>query len=139
MAILLDDADLTAWYNQLNTIRQKQNISLGTVSVPSVYKTKALSSTLNTFFDQINALKSNEYLQHAYGWNEWTAGIGDGIQPKEKIVSSLKTTIENQLDNLSLVCGNCIVTNRTSTSNSKTANNKDGQYNYDNKYNNYHF
>ena len=130
MAILLDDADLTAWYNQLNTIRQKQNISLGTVSVPNVYKTKALSSTLNTFFNQINALKTNEYLQHAYGWNEWTAGIGDGVQPKEKIVSSLKTTIENQLDNLSLVCGNCIVTNRTSTSNSKTLNNQGGRMSF---------
>lgn len=127
MAILLNDTDLTNWYNELNTIRQKTNIALGTVTVPNVDKTKALSSTINTFFNQINALKTNEYLQHAYGWDTWTTAIGDGVQPKEKIISSLKDTIENQLDNLSLVCGNCIVTNRTQTDYAKTYNNHGGR------------
>lgn len=130
MAILLKDTDLTNWYNELNTIRQKTNIALGTVTVPSVDKTKALSSTINTFFNQINALKTNEYLQHAYGWDTWTAAIGDGVQSKEKIVSSLKDAIENQLDNLSLVCGNCIVTNRTQTDYAKTYNNHGGRMSF---------
>lgn len=130
MAILLKDTDLTNWYNELNTIRQKTNIALGTVTVPSVDKTKALSSTINTFFNQINALKTNEYLQHAYGWDTWTAAIGDGVQSKEKIVSSLKDAIENQLDNLSLVCGNCIVTNKTRTDYAKTFNNHGGRMSF---------
>lgn len=101
-------SDLTSWYNRINGIRNKTNINLGDISVPSVQNIKATKEHYNNVVSAINSLYSNTYLSFADQTSALSTVSSGDLMKLLQI-----TNINTRLDSLEKICGNC-----TTTSNS---------------------
>ena len=108
---LVKASDLTSWYNRINNIRTKENISLNTISIPTVQNSKITAIQHNNVVSQINSLYSNTYLSFAdQSTSLFNVNAGDIIS------TSPKQNIELRLSALEKICGN----NSTTTEKTQT-------------------
>lgn len=130
---LIQNSNLTTWYNKLNAIRQKNKIALGTLTVPSKQNELVKADDMNTLINSINSLKTNKWFSYA-NWDDQPATV-----IAEKIIESITSeNVTDQLSNLDLVCANVVTSCQTTknttlsftqttfstASNSKTTTNK---------------
>lgn len=101
-------SDLTSWYNKINSIRNKTNINLGNISVPSVQNINATQKHYNDVVNAINSLYTNTYLSFA----DQTSALST-VSSGDLMTLLQITNINTRLDSLEKICGNC-----TTTSNS---------------------
>lgn len=109
MSSKLSFTDINAWYTSLNTLRNKENISLGSVSAPNLNERQARATDINDYINKLNALRTNEYFRHA----DWISI--STVSSSEQIRDILKENINGEITNLNKVCANYSVTTRNST------------------------
>lgn len=107
-------SDLTSWYNRLNAVRQKQNINLGTVAVPTVTGQPAKASDLTSLRDIILGMKSNTYLSYA----DYTGIDSLNVAVGTPTLQADFNIIENAIDSMESVCGNNATSTNITTGNS---------------------
>lgn len=95
-------SDLTSWYNRLNAVRQKQNINLGTVAVPTVTGQPAKASDLTSLRDIILGMKSNTYLSYA----NYTGIDSLNVQSGSPTLQADFDIIDSTMESLEGICGN---------------------------------
>lgn len=95
-------SDLTSWYNRLNAVRQKQNINLGTVAVPTVTGQPAKASDLTSLRDIILGMKSNTYLSYA----NYTGIDSLDVQSGRPTLQADFDIIDSAMESLEGICGN---------------------------------
>ena len=66
MSSKLSFTDINEWYTSLNTLRNKENISLGVVSVPNLNQKQVRATDINDYINKLNALRTNEYFKRKY-------------------------------------------------------------------------
>lgn len=110
-------SDLTSWYTRINNIRNKTNISLGSISVPSVQGSQASAAQYNAVVNQIKSLYTNNYLSFADQTSTLNT-VSSGTLMQSAAVSNINT----RLTSLEKICGNCItsVNSTCSTNSTKT-------------------
>ena len=109
MSSKLSFTDINEWYTSLNTLRNKENISLGTISVPNLNQKQARATDINDYINKLNALRTNEYFKHA----DWISI--STVSSSEQIRDILKENINGEITNLNKVCANYSVTSGDST------------------------
>lgn len=109
MSSKLSFTDINEWYTSLNTLRNKENISLGAISVPNLNQKQARATDINDYINKLNALRTNEYFKHADWININT------VSSQDQIRSILKENINNEITNLNKVCAKYSVTSSNST------------------------
>lgn len=109
MSSKLSFTDINEWYTSLNTLRNKENISLGAISVPNLNQKQARATDINDYINKLNALRTNEYFKHA----DWISI--STVSSSEQIRDILKENINGEITNLNKVCANYSVTTRDST------------------------
>lgn len=104
MSSKLSFTDINAWYTSLNTLRNKENISLGSVSAPNLNERQVRATDINDYINKLNALRTNEYFRHA----DWISI--STVSSSEQIRDILKENINGEITNLNKVCANYSVT-----------------------------
>lgn len=109
MSSKLSFTDINAWYTSLNTLRNKKNISLGSVSAPNLNERQVRATDINDYINKLNALRTNEYFRHA----DWISI--STVSSNEQIRDILKENINGEITNLNKVCADYSVTTSDST------------------------
>lgn len=109
MSSKLSFTDINEWYTSLNTLRNKENISLGAISIPNLNQKQARAIDINDYINKLNALRTNEYFKHADWININT------VSSSEQIRNILKENINGEITNLNKVCADYSVTTSDST------------------------
>lgn len=109
MSSKLSFTDINAWYTSLNTLRNKKNISLGSVSAPNLNERQVRATDINDYINKLNALRTNEYFRHA----DWISI--STVSSSEQIRDILKENINGEITNLNKVCADYSVTTSDST------------------------
>lgn len=100
MSSKLSFTDINEWYTSLNTLRNKENISLGSITVPNLKQKQAKATDINDYISKLNALRTNEYFKHA----TWITI--SPVSSKDQIKEVLKSNISTELGYLNDVCAN---------------------------------
>ena len=116
MSSKLSFTDINEWYTSLNTLRNKENISLGAVSVPNLNQKQVRATDINDYINKLNALRTNEYFKHA----DWISI--NTVSSQDQIRSILKENINGEITNLNKVCANYSVTSGDSTCSTNSTN-----------------
>lgn len=109
MSSKLSFTDINEWYTSLNTLRNKNNISLGSVSAPNLSERQVRATDINDYINKLNALRTNEYFRHA----DWISI--STVSSSEQIRDILKENINSEITNLNKVCADYSVTTTDST------------------------
>lgn len=109
MSSKLSFTDINEWYTSLNTLRNKNNISLGSVSAPNLSERQVRATDINDYINKLNALRTNEYFRHA----DWISI--STVSSNEQIRDILKENINGEITNLNKVCADYSVTTNDST------------------------
>lgn len=117
MSSKLSFTDINAWYTSLNTLQNKENISLGSVSVPNLNERQVRATDINDYINKLNALRTNEYFRYA----DWISI--STVSSKDQIRDILKEDINTEITNLNKVCANYSVTSGNSTCSTNSTNN----------------
>ena len=116
MSSKLSFTDINEWHTSLNTLRNKENISLGAVSVPNLNQKQVRATDINDYINKLNALRTNEYFKHA----DWISV--NTVSSQDQIRSILKENINGEITNLNKVCANYSVTSGDSTCSTNSTN-----------------
>ena len=111
MAQSLNSSQIIDWYNEINSIRNKSNIELGSISVPNYTNLKSTANQINQLISEITNLYSNEYLNYANQDTDLNEVIANNL-----IKSQTISEIDARLLFLSKICANYINNNTTTSS-----------------------
>ena len=114
MSSKLSFTDINSWYTSLNTLKNKENINLGSETAPNLNQRQVRATDINDYINKLNALRTNEYFRHA----DWISI--STVSSSEQIRDILKENINGEITNLNKVCADYSVT--TSDSTCKTQN-----------------
>ena len=103
MGEILKSQQLEDWYNNINSVRSKKNISLGNISVPEVEGKKVLASQINNVIASITSLYSNTYLSFA----DQSVSMNQ-VEGNQIIKKSTANSIDERLQFLSKICANYV-------------------------------
>ena len=115
MSSKLSFTDINSWYTSLNTLKNKENINLGSETAPNLNQAQIRATDINTYINKLNALRTNEYFRHA-DWITITT-----VSSKDQIRDILKQNINTEIANLDKVCANFSVTTSNATFGFKTS------------------
>lgn len=111
-------SDLTSWYTRINNIRNKTNISLGSITVPSVQSSAATAAQYNAVVSQIKSLYTNNYLSFA----DQTSTLNT-VSSGTLMQAAAVNNVDTRLTSLEKICGNCTTSvNSTCSTNNTTTN-----------------
>ena len=109
MSSKLSFTDINSWYTSLNTLKNKENINLGSETAPNLNERQVRATDINDYINKLNALRTNEYFRHA----DWISI--STVSSSEQIRDILKENINTEITNLDKVCANYSVTSGDST------------------------
>ena len=109
MSSKLSFTDINCGYTSLNTIKNKENINLGSETAPNLNERQVRATDINDYINKLNALRTNEYFRHA----DWISI--STVSSSEQIRDILKENINTEITNLDKVCANYSVTTSNST------------------------
>lgn len=109
MSSKLSFTDINSWYTSLNTLKNKENINLGSETAPNLNERQVRATDINDYINKLNALRTNEYFRHA-NWISIST-----VSSSEQIRDILKENINTEITNLNKVCANYSVTSGDST------------------------
>ena len=109
MSSKLSFTDINSWYTSLNTLKNKENINLGSETAPNLNERQVRATDINDYINKLNALRTNEYFRHA----DWISI--STVSSSEQIRDILKENINTEITNLDKVCANYSVTTSNST------------------------
>lgn len=115
MSSKLSFTDINSWYTSLNTLKNKENINLGSETAPNLNERQVRATDINDYINKLNALRTNEYFRHA----DWISI--STVSSKDQIRDILKQNINTEIANLDKVCANFSVTTSNSTFGFKTS------------------
>lgn len=115
MSSKLSFTDINSWYTSLNTLKNKENINLGSETAPNLNEQQVRATDINDYINKLNALRDNEYFRHA----DWISI--STVSSKDQIRDILKQNINTEIANLDKVCANFSVTTSNSTFGFKTS------------------
>ena len=101
---IIHASDLADWYNQINSIRNKTNISLGSINVPNLSKQRIKASHINDLISQISSLYSNTYLSFA-DKSSTLSNVNSGNITKRITIEQ----VDERIEALEAVCANYVV------------------------------
>lgn len=104
MSSKLSFTDINSWYTSLNTLKNKENINLGSETAPNLNERQVRATDINDYINKLNALRTNEYFRHA----DWISI--STVSSSEQIRDILKENINTEITNLNKVCANYSVT-----------------------------
>lgn len=104
MADLVKASDLETWYTRINGIRDKENIKLGDISIPSVQYSSAKASHVNDAIAQITGLYVNTYFSYA----DQSTPL-ESVSVGELIKKITSDNIDDRLTALEAICANYVV------------------------------
>ena len=104
MSSKLSFTDINSWYTSLNTLKNKENINLGSETAPNLNERQVRATDINDYINKLNALRTNEYFRHA----DWISI--STVSSSEQIRDILKENINGEITNLNKVCANYSVT-----------------------------
>lgn len=109
MSSKLSFTDINSWYTSLNTLKNKENINLGSETAPNLNERQVRATDINDYINKLNALRTNEYFRYA----DWISI--STVSSSEQIRDILKENINTEITNLDKVCANYSVTSGDST------------------------
>ena len=109
MSSKLSFTDINSWYTSLNTLKNKENINLGSETAPNLNERQVRATDINDYINKLNALRTNEYFRYA----DWVSI--NTVSSSEQIRDILKENINTEITNLDKVCANYSVTSGNST------------------------
>lgn len=109
MSSKLSFTDINSWYTSLNTLKNKENINLGSETAPNLNERQVRATDINDYINKLNALRTNEYFRYA----DWVSI--NTVSSSEQIRDILKENINTEITNLDKVCANYSVTSGDST------------------------
>lgn len=109
MSSKLSFTDINSWYTSLNTLKNKENINLGSETAPNLNERQVRATDINNYINKLNALRTNEYFRYA----DWISI--STVSSSEQIRDILKENINTEITNLDKVCANYSVTSGDST------------------------
>ena len=104
MSSKLSFTDINSWYTSLNTLKNKENINLGSETAPNLNQRQVRATDINDYINKLNALRTNEYFRYA----DWVSI--NTVSSSEQIRDILKENINGEITNLNKVCANYSVT-----------------------------
>ena len=116
MSSKLSFTDINEWYTSLNTLKNKENINLGSETAPNLNQRQVRATDINDYINKLNALRTNEYFKHA----DWISI--NTVSSQDQIRSILKENINGEITNLNKVCANYSVTSGDSTCSTNSTN-----------------
>ena len=116
MSSKLSFTDINSWYTSLNTLKNKENINLGSETAPNLNQRQVRATDINDYINKLNALRTNEYFKHA----DWISI--STVSSSEQIRDILKENINGEITNLNKVCANYSVTSGDSTCSTNSTN-----------------
>ena len=116
MSSKLSFTDINSWYTSLNTLKNKENINLGSETAPNLNERQVRATDINDYINKLNALRTNEYFRHA----DWISI--STVSSSEQIRDILKENINTEITNLDKVCANYSVTTSNSTCSTQDCN-----------------
>ena len=116
MSSKLSFTDINSWYTSLNTLKNKENINLGSETAPNLNERQVRATDINDYINKLNALRTNEYFRHA----DWISI--NTVSSSEQIRDILKENINTEITNLYKVCANYSVTSGDSTCSTNSTN-----------------
>ena len=116
MSSKLSFTDINSWYTSLNTLKNKENINLGSETAPNLNERQVRATDINDYINKLNALRTNEYFRYA----DWVSI--NTVSSSEQIRDILKENINTEITNLDKVCANYSVTTSNSTCSTQDCN-----------------
>lgn len=108
MGELLLESQFINWYNEINQIRNKENITLGNISIPSLANVVS-ASDMNNLINTLKNLYNNEFLNYAD-----QSVVLNSAEKGKAILQDTSSAIDSRLLFLSKICANYINCNTQS-------------------------
>lgn len=102
MGELLLESQFINWYNEINQIRNKENISLGNISIPSLANVVS-ASDMNNLINALKNLYNNEFLNYAD-----QSIVLNSAEKGKTILQDTSSAIDSRLLFLSKICANYV-------------------------------